>query len=78
MQQAHTEAKLLNYILNTVPTVGPKRLQHVTLATARDPCSSCAKVIATFAAMYPGKITVHGFSAQTGGGVPDLSGTPYG
>jgi len=78
MQAAHTEPKLLNYVLNTVPSVGPNRLQHVTLATARDPCGSCSKVIQAFNQMHPGKITVHGFSAQTGGGVPDLSGTIYG
>ncbi|MDB5312636.1 MAG: hypothetical protein JWO38_6838 [Gemmataceae bacterium] len=78
MQAAHTEAKLLNYILNAFPSVGPKTVTHVTLATARDPCTSCTKVIAAYLVMHPGKLTVHGFSAQTGGGVPDLSGTPYG
>jgi hypothetical protein len=35
-------------------------------------------VIYAFAQMHPGKITVHGFSTQTGGGVPELAGTIYG
>ncbi len=78
MQAAHTEPKLLNYVLNKAPSVGPQRFTHVTLATTRDPCSSCQKVIKAFKTMHPGKITVHGFEAQTGGGVPDLSGTSYG
>ena len=77
MQAAHTEAKLLNFVLNKVATVGPVRLRHVTLATARDPCGSCSKVIHAFNSMHPGKITVHGFRAQTGGGVPDLKGTSF-
>jgi hypothetical protein len=73
MQAAHTEPKPLNFIMNQYPSVGPKRFRHVTLATARDPCSSCANVIWRFNnQMYPGKLTVHGFKAQTGGGVPDL------
>jgi hypothetical protein len=77
MQQAHTEAKLLNCILNTYQMVGPQRVKHVTLATARNPCWSCTNVINKYKSI-PALITVHGFDAENGGGVPDLSGTPFG
>ena len=76
MQAAHTEPKLLNVVLNTF-TQGQTHFTHVTLVTSRDPCSSCQKVINRFKVMYPGSLTVHGFAAQTGGGVPDLSGTIF-
>jgi len=76
MQAAHTEAKLLNYVINTYSQ--GNAFKHVTLATARAPCKSCSKVIAQFEAWYPNKITVHHFSAEQHGGKPDLSGTPYG
>jgi hypothetical protein len=77
MLRAHTEPKLLNYILNNF-SQGVMCFTHVTLATARDPCTSCSKVITRFNKMHPGKITVYGFNAQYNDGQPNLSGTPYG
>jgi hypothetical protein len=78
MQQNHTEANLLNSIINTFSAeLNNGQVRHVTLASARDPCTPYLMAIAAFHAWNFAPITVWGYGAQYNRGVPYLPATRF-